>query len=258
MPKRRNRKTPHRFFRKGSHPGTKTLPVGSTRDEELARADALRPSPLVMPQRRLAQSIMDRIDTADMTLAEVAIAVVKALGRPASPKEIHALILVGRPDAQYDTVNRALQRAILRPETGIKRKDAMYSFVDGGKSTVEPEGLVAKEEAATGGGKRYIKNDLMEYLSKRPGQTVYAKDAAADLGASENQIRAAIPNIRQAHGDDFPITTEIPARAWMYRPKGTEEKPKGDTLFKLIGGPTKDGSFILERDDGTLYQAKEM
>lgn len=253
MPKRK-RRSPHRMSRRGTRVGTKTFPTGSTRPEELARADALRPSPLLMPQRRLAQSIMDRLDTANMTLAELAVAVLKTLDRPASPREIHALVLVGRPDAQYDAVNRGLQRATLRPETRVKRKDGMYYIA----STVEPEGTMAKEDAAKAGGKRYVKNDLMEYLSKRAGQTVYVSDAAADLGVTENQVRAAIPNIRQAHGDDFPITTEIPARAWMYRPKGTEEKPKGDTLFKLIGGPTKDGSYILEREDGTLYMAKEM
>lgn len=256
MPKRK-RRGPHRMSRRGTRVGTKTFVTGSTRPEELARADALRPSPLLMPQRRLAQSIMDRLDTADMTLAELAIAVLQTLDRPASPKEVHALILVGRPDAQYDAVNRGLQRAIHRPGTGIVRKDAMYSYVGGDASTVEQGEKMAKEEAAAPK-RAAIKNRLMEYMGKHMGETVYVSDVSKDLGVTEEQVRGAFGSIRFAHGDSFPIETVIPARAWVHRPQGKDPAKPTDTLFKLIGGPTKDGSFILEREDGTLYMAKEI
>ena len=250
-PKHRRRQ--YRTHHKG-RPGTKTFPTGSTRPEEVEMADKLRPSPLLMPQRRLAQSIMDTLDTANMTLAELAVAVLRALGRPATTKEVHALIAVGRPDAAYDAVNRGLQRAVMRRETGVKRENGIYR-VDDGKSTEDKEATVAESSAQ----RVPIKNKLMEYFSRRVGETLYVGDIAKDLDTTEERVKAAVVSIRHREGDAFPVETVIPATAWIHRPAGTvNSATKGDTLFRLIGGPTKDGSYILEREDGTLYMAKEM
>ncbi len=54
------------------------------------------------------------------------------------------------------------------------------------------------------------------------------------------------------------IEVVIPARAWRYLgDKAKTTDTTGEAVFRLVG-PAKDGSSILERDDGTLFRAVEL
>lgn len=104
-----------------------------------------------------------------------------------------------------------------------------------------------------------IVSDVMKYFDTHQGIIVYLADLVEALGIDENQARIGVNNLR--HKDDFyktHIETVVRGNAWRFCPNNAPKK-KADNrqVFEEIG-KTKDGSLILESEEGTLYKATEL
>lgn len=101
-----------------------------------------------------------------------------------------------------------------------------------------------------------IRADVMSYFEKRPGQTVYLKDMAAELKLKEDSVQSSIGHmVRQ---DILPLEIVVRGQAWRYKPgEAKAAKAAARPLYELLG-TAKDGALILEAEDGGLWRATEL
>jgi len=114
-----------------------------------------------------------------------------------------------------------------------------------------------------------IKARLLGHFSKRIGQVVTLDDLVhefADLTA--DQIRVGVNNVRnspanESGGLDMKASLKIMARgnAWCWRPVNatlpSENSSPTKRCFEEIG-PTKDGSLLIQCEDGSIWKAVEL
>lgn len=98
---------------------------------------------------------------------------------------------------------------------------------------------------------------VMKYMSDRPGQTVYVESMVEDLEMEARKVQQTINNARNDH-KDFGESVEIVVRgsAWCYVPNASTKK-SGKRMFEEVG-VTRDGSVLLECEDGGFYRAVEL
>ena len=101
-----------------------------------------------------------------------------------------------------------------------------------------------------------VQAQVHEYLLKHPGEELHAQDLATQWGVSREQVAAAVNRLAKTHLSGQ-IETLVRARVYRYRPQGNANAATNEPLFRTIGS-AKDGSIILERDDGTLFRAIEL
>lgn len=96
-----------------------------------------------------------------------------------------------------------------------------------------------------------VSGPVREYLEQHVGVDVSASEIADAIGREVRQVQTTVSNLRQQG------MTILNAGGSVYRYMG-DGRPKSDSLFRLVGTSKKDGSLILERDDGGLYRATEI
>lgn len=107
-----------------------------------------------------------------------------------------------------------------------------------------------------------IRAALMEYFSKRPGQHVFLTELVEATQRTRDQVQGNINNLQRDHKLDklnFNVETITRGQIWMYLPNKEKpvERQKGKRLFEELG-VTKRGTYILEDDEGNLYEATEL
>lgn len=116
-----------------------------------------------------------------------------------------------------------------------------------------------------------IKARLLGYFNSRVGQVVTLTDLThefADLSA--DQLRIAVNNARNSPSDesggiDMKASLRVVARgnAWCWRPVNatppveTSAPTPTKRCFEEIG-PTKDGSLLIQCEDGSIWKAVEL
>lgn len=100
-----------------------------------------------------------------------------------------------------------------------------------------------------------IAPDVLRYIQERQGEYVYIDTMRKDLGLSQVQIQGAVGNLRNRHGQ--PIEVIQKGTVWRWSPNSKDLK-SSKRVFEEIGGPTKDGTLILECEDGSLWKAVEL
>lgn len=95
---------------------------------------------------------------------------------------------------------------------------------------------------------------VLQYLSERPGSTVWITELAGTLNIEQRQVAQAVYYLATTKSQ--PIETVMNGNAWTYAPNKAQTKPSRP-LFEQIG-VTKDGVLVLEDESGTLYRATEM
>lgn len=91
---------------------------------------------------------------------------------------------------------------------------------------------------------------VMNYLDRHMGMRVYTATMAEELGMTKDQVTGAIYRLLQRK--DFPVT-RIAEGVYEVRPKSSSKR-----IFEELGRSKKDGTLIIEADDGTLYKATEL
>lgn len=114
-----------------------------------------------------------------------------------------------------------------------------------------------------------IKARLISYFDQRVGQVITLNDLAREfVDLSADQIRTGINNARnspanESGGLDMRSSIMVVARgnAWCWRPVNAtlpgETPSPSKRCFEEIG-PTKDGSILVQADDGTIWKAVEL
>lgn len=107
-----------------------------------------------------------------------------------------------------------------------------------------------------------IRAAIMQYFEQRPGVNVYLKDLMVDLGEKDaKRVQTGITNLSRETG--FPIEIVQRGQIYRYSPfaiggKEAKDARRSGRIFEEIGQSKKDGSLILESEDGTLYRATEL
>lgn len=105
-------------------------------------------------------------------------------------------------------------------------------------------------------GRKIIRPQVIEFLSKAPGSTHYLKDLAAGFAVTEKQMGECIAGI--IRDEQLPgLEVTIRGRAWVYRPGAESKQGKGTRVFEELAA-TKSGDLIIQDQDGKLYRAKEL
>lgn len=110
---------------------------------------------------------------------------------------------------------------------------------------------------------------VMKHFSEHPGVDLYLSDIAADLKLSPRQIQSCITNINHRtswpNAHPFRVQTVVRGQVYRYSPPSLKETlaeikaepPKKATLYQFVGA-ARDGTIVLERDDGVLFRASEL
>lgn len=93
-----------------------------------------------------------------------------------------------------------------------------------------------------------IKSDLVQYLAERPGEIVFRKNIAGDLGLTDQQITQTMYGIVK----EQPILVEVVTNGTSWR--HIDSTKTGNPMFEQIG-VTKKGAKILQDEDGSVYLA---
>lgn len=123
-----------------------------------------------------------------------------------------------------------------------------------------------------------ISSRMMNYFVTHPGQVVTVQELARSLRVSEKQVRDSITATRWSHrgNADHPsqkITIVLRANSWRYDPDpaadsdGQSPDPSSPVkrevtapqrkIFEEVG-PTSDGGYVIEDEDGALYRVKKL
>lgn len=115
-----------------------------------------------------------------------------------------------------------------------------------------------------------IKARLISYFDKRIGQIVTLDDLAREFtDVTSSQLRVGVGNLRnspsnESGGLDMRTSLQVVARgnAWCWRPVNATSPSANSSLpskrcFEEIG-PTKDGSLLLQCEDGSIWKAIEL
>lgn len=111
---------------------------------------------------------------------------------------------------------------------------------------------------------------LLGYFDKRVGQVITLDDLQREFpDMTADQIRVGINNLRnsppnESGGFDMRESLKTMARgnAWTWRPSQvvktdlSPEKPS-KRCFEEVG-PKKDGTLVIQADDGTLWEASPL
>lgn len=113
-----------------------------------------------------------------------------------------------------------------------------------------------------------IKPKLISYFRQHPGIDVYADDIMNALGETKERVMGGMTNIMNPNQRNSEAVREFAQHTekrgtgvWRYRPpnilQGSERERPSKRLFTEVGS-TKDGSLVLECEDGKLFMAEEM
>lgn len=104
-----------------------------------------------------------------------------------------------------------------------------------------------------------IRAALMAYFAAHPGEVVYLPALAQALGESAERCQQGIANLVNPNRGtpDLPLQVVVRGQAWKHTPDGAPEAEPSRRLFEAIGA-SKDGSLILECEDGKFYRAVEL
>lgn len=110
-----------------------------------------------------------------------------------------------------------------------------------------------------------IRQGIIAYFDRHVGQIVNIDDIVNELGLELRQAQGNIANIRNSDNGplDWKASIQVVThgRQYLYRPV-----PKADPATSLVRtkrcfeeiGPTKDGSVLIQADDGTIWKAVEL
>lgn len=112
--------------------------------------------------------------------------------------------------------------------------------------------------------RKAIRPQLINYLREHPGVNVFCADLCEALGETQQRrVMSGMSNLlRSPDRDQFTRefaedVIKISMGVWRYQPKGVKVAGTAQKLFTEIGA-AKDGSLVLECEDGTLYRAVEL
>lgn len=112
------------------------------------------------------------------------------------------------------------------------------------------------------GTRRPIRPKVLAYMADRPGQTLHLDTIASDLGFTAPQVQACINNMRKESPAELDLAASITVvrrgSVWKFKPIDPPiDRPETSLLYTQLG-ITKDGSHILQCEDGTLWKATEL
>jgi hypothetical protein len=112
--------------------------------------------------------------------------------------------------------------------------------------------------------KKPIMQKVMRYFETHIGQHIYTDDLASYLDESRPRILKSVGYIISR--DKLPglrSVTNGRGGPWIYRPSEPDvyeviEKPNNSKPIYQYVGSTKDGSFVVEAEDGKLFRVSEL
>jgi hypothetical protein len=118
-------------------------------------------------------------------------------------------------------------------------------------------------------GRPQTKARLLAFFDKRIGQVVTLDELQREFpDLTSDQLRVGVGNLRnspsnESGGFDMKTSLQVVARgnAWTWRPvqalTATSPQESQKRCFEEVG-QTRDGSMIIQADDGTLWKAVEL
>lgn len=105
-----------------------------------------------------------------------------------------------------------------------------------------------------------IRSALMAYFEKHPGVNVYLEDILADLGETDRKrIQQGILNINTS--GHMKIENLSRGQIYRYSPFAVGGKQtraaRGRRVFEELA-EARDGSLIIECEDGTIFKATQL
>jgi hypothetical protein len=101
-----------------------------------------------------------------------------------------------------------------------------------------------------------IRGAIMSYFEKHPGVNLYLDDLAKDLNEEPKRIQQGIANLIHDKTLDIQVVTR--GQVYKYSPFAVGGKQaraaRNKRVFEELA-EARDGSLILECEDGTLYRA---
>lgn len=112
------------------------------------------------------------------------------------------------------------------------------------------------------GTRRPIRPKVLAYMVDRPNQTLHLDTMASDLGFTAPQVQACINHMRKEPPAELDLAASITVirrgSVWKFKPVNPPiNQPETSLLYTQIG-VTKDGSHVLQCEDGTLWKATEL
>lgn len=111
-----------------------------------------------------------------------------------------------------------------------------------------------------------IRQGIIAYFDRHVGQIVNIEDIVAELGLELRQAQGNIANIRNSDNGplDWKASIQVVThgRQYLYRPvpkttPATSPVKPTKRCFEEIGS-VKDGSLLIQADDGTIWKAVEL
>lgn len=108
-----------------------------------------------------------------------------------------------------------------------------------------------------------IKSDLLSYLQANTGKVVRLEELVKALNLTPRQVQSNLSNLRADTTNtayDMRLSVRVVAHGqqWLFEPVMRETAPAtppvGKLCFESVGS-TKDGSLIIQCEDGTLWKA---
>lgn len=105
--------------------------------------------------------------------------------------------------------------------------------------------------------RKSISPRVIEYMHKNPNQHVHVHTIAKDLGDTVTRVAGSLSHLATRRPELGLIA--ISRGVYMFQPGGDENKSNEDRgkLYSFVG-KAKDGSLVLESEDGTLLRAVEL
>lgn len=120
--------------------------------------------------------------------------------------------------------------------------------------------------------RKFIRADVLKYFTDHPGKIVYCDELCKEFNTIRANIQTLMnriikdgqaPGVRVIQGgnawqfDPYSATHPVKEPETPKADNPKTEKAKAKQLFELLGS-AKDGSLILESEDGSLYRASEL
>lgn len=108
-----------------------------------------------------------------------------------------------------------------------------------------------------------IKSDLLSYLQANTGKVVHLDEMVKALKLTPRQVQSNLGNLRAdtigtAYDLRLSIRVVVHGQQWLFEPvmlpTAPATSPQGKLCFESVGS-TKDGSLIIQCEDGTLWKA---